>query len=427
VAVTETFQALREAQFRRVWAAGLVSSTGDWMQIVGRSYLAFSLTGRAESVGIVYFAAYAPQLVFSLWGGVLADRFDRRRLLLGTQVIAAAGAVGFGLLTTTGSATVANVAVASFVLGIAQMLSIPAMQALMPSVVPRDALSSAISLSTATNSLARVVGPLLAALVIGGIGIEWVFWANAVSFVAVIVAWLVTRVPRPPAMAESRSLAAIGAALWYVRSTPTVAVPIVASTFLMAVGVVYQPLAVVFTTDVLAHGSRSLGSDYYGWYQAAIGVGAAVGILASAGPGRRHPARTFLMTAIGYSVAVTVLGLTSSLGPALAVVCVVGALHFANVTLGLNLVQHEVPEEMRGRVMAIHMIGLVGVVPITALVGGLVADAIGIRQTFVVGGLACLAFSLLLVRWRRFLRVAEVEPETPETVSEIGVVVNEDL
>ena len=421
-----TFAALRHARFRRVWAAGLVSSTGDWMQIVGRSYLAYTLTGKAESVGIVYFATYAPQLVLSLWGGVLADRFDRRRLLLATQVAAALGAAGFGVLVAAGAATIATIAFLSFFLGIAQMLSIPAMQALTPSVVPRQSLSSAISLGTATNSVARVLGPLIAAVVIGAFGIEWVFWANAVSFVAVIIAWATTRVARAPAMVESRNLEAIRVAVRYVRDTPSVAVPIVASAFLMTVGVVYQPLAVVYATKVLAHGNASLGSDYYGWYQAAIGVGAAVGILASAGVGRRRPSATFAVTALGYSVSVMALGLVTTVGPALAVVLVVGGFHFTNMALGLNLVQHEVPEAMRGRVMAIHMIGLVGVVPITAVVGGLLADSIGIRATFVAGGVGCLAFSLLLVHWRHHIRLVEVEPGSDATVSAVGVLVEDE-
>jgi MFS family permease len=427
VSWTDSFSALRHARFRRVWAAGLVSSTGDWMQIIGRSYLAYLVTGKAESVGVVYFATYAPQLFFNLWGGVLADRFDRRRLLIATQWAAAAGSFVLGVLVTTDSADVTSIAIVSFFLGVAQMLSIPAMQALQPAVVPRSALTSAISLGTTTNSVARVIGPLVAALVIGSVGVEWVFWANAVSFFAVIVAWFATPVDRQEPMAESRSMEAIRTAVRYVRTTPSVAVPIGASAFLMTIGVVYQPLAVVYATKVLAHGVKSTGSDYYGWYQAAIGVGAAIGILASASVARRRPGATFVVTAIAFSSTLAALGLVTSLGPALAVVLLVGAFHFANMALALNVVQHEVPDAMRGRVMAIHMTGLVGVVPITALAGGWLADAVGIGATFVGAGVLCGAFSLLLLRWQRHIRLVEAEPERDDGVTTaLGVLVEDE-
>jgi len=424
--LSPTFAAFAYPRFRRIWAAGLISQLGDWMQIVGRSFLAYQLTGKAESVGLVYFATYLPQLLFSVWGGVLADRLNRRRLLIVTQIAQALGAAGFGVLAATGTATVANIAGLSFVLGIGFMLAIPAAQALAPTVVPRSALTSAINLGTTTNSITRVFGPLLASLVIAGAGVEWVFWANAASFLAVIVAWLVTPVPPQPAMEEERSLDAIGAAVRYVRRTPAVAVPIGATSFLMVVGLVYQPLAIVYATRVLADGAKDLGQTYYGWSQAGVGVGAAIGILAFAGAGRRRPAATFVATAIAFSAALTALGLTSTFAVAMAILVMIGAFHFANLALAINLVQHEVPEVMRGRVMSIHMTGLVGVVPITALVSSLVADQVGIRATFTGAGLICVVFSLLLLRWSRHIRVYEVEAESPEARAAVGRLIEEE-
>ena len=416
-------------RFRRVWSAGLVSQLGDWMQIIGRAFLAFELTGKAESVGVIYFATYAPQLLFSLYGGVLADRFDRRRLLIGTQVAEAIGAAALGILAATGHANVANLAVFSFFMGTAFMLSIPTIQALQPAVVPREGLSSAISLGTATNSIARIFGPLLAALVISGAGIEWVFWVNAVSFLAVIVAWLVTPVERQPPIGEERNLAAIGAALRFVRRTPAVAVPIAATGFLMTIGIVYQPLAVVYATDVLADGAKSVGRDYFSWLQAGIGVGSVVGIVALAGVSRRRPAGTFVATAIIFSAALVVLGRVSTFGLALVVIVAVGGFHFANIALALTLVQHEVADAMRGRVMAIHMTALVGFIPFTSLAAGLIVDRVGIRTTFTGAGLMCLAFSLLLLRWGRHIRLREEpvdERERVDTAVAVGTLIEEE-
>jgi len=416
-------------RFRRVWTAGLVSQLGDWMQIVGRAYLVFNITGRAESVGIVYFATYAPQLIFSLYGGVLADRFDRRRLLIATQCAQALGAVVLGVLVMTDTASVVNVAGLSFLLGIGFMLSIPAMQALQPAVVPRAGLASAISLGTATNSITRIFGPLIAAALIAGAGVEWVFWVNAVTFLAVIVAWWLTPVAPQPPMVEARNLDAMRAAVRFVRDTPPVWVPIVATGVLMTVGVVYQPLAIVYATDVLADGADTLGRDYFGFLQAGIGAGAAIGILALAGIGRRHPAATFVGTAFAFSIGLTVLGMASTIATALPVIVAVGAFHFANMALALTLVQHEVADAMRGRVMAIHMTALIGVVPITALAGGLLADRYGIRAVFVGAGLVCLAFSMVLVRWAHHIRLPEVpadEHERASTQVAVGTLIEEE-
>ncbi len=425
----EVLAAFSYPRFRRVWAAGMVSQLGDWMQIVGRAFLAFQLTGKAESVGIVYFATYAPQLIFSLYGGVLADRFDRRRMLIVTQIAQAVGAVVLGLLAASGHATVAGIAALSFLLGIGFMLSIPAMQALQPTVVPRSVLSSAISLGTATNSITRVFGPLLAALVISAGGVEWVFWVTAVSFLAVIIAWWLTPVAPHEAMEEESNLEAMGAALRFVRRTPAVGVPIVATGFLMAVGIVYQPLAVVYATDVLAHGVQSVGRDYFGWLQAGVGAGAAVGIIALAGVGRRRPAATFVSTAIAFSIALALLGRMATFGPALTIIVAVGGFHFANMALALTLVQHEVADSMRGRVMSIHMTALIGFIPFTALFGGLVVDRIGIRSTFTGAGLVCLAFSLLLVRWGRHIRLSDEpagERERVRTAVAVGTLIEEE-
>lgn len=410
-----------------MWAAGFVSQLGDWMMIIGRAVLAFQLTGRASSVGIVYFASYAPQLLFGLWGGVLADRFDRRRILIITQVGQALGSVILGLLVVTDVANVANIAVLSFFLGIGFMLAIPTQQALVPSVVSREHLTSAINLNTMMNSGARVVGPLAAALLIGLAGIEWVFWINSVSFLAVIITWSLTPVARQPAMTESSSFEAVRAGIAFVRRTPAVAVPIGVGSFLMLFGVVYQPLAVVFATTVLANGNEAVGQGYFGWLQAGIGIGAGVAILATARIGRRRPRPTYALTAIAFSVLLALAGFATNIVAAVVLMVAVGGFHFANMTLGINLVQHEAPEVLRGRIMAIQMGGLIGAVPITALVGGWSADAFGIGPTMTGAGLICLAFSLVALRWTHHLRSTLVgEDDPPEVGMAAGALVEEE-
>jgi MFS family permease len=410
----------------RVWMAGLVSQLGDWMQIYARAALAFRLTDRPSSVGWIYFASYLPQLLMSLWGGVLADRFDRKRLVVGCQCAQLIGAIVMGLLVATDSATLFNIAVLSFFIGIALTLNVPAGQALGPAVVSREALSSAISFWTATGALCRTLGPVLAAALIGPIGIEWVFWLNAFSFAAVIFAWSTTRVPRQPRLtSETRNVRAMRDAVRYVRTHPRVWVPIVSSAFLASVGIVYQPLIIPYATDVLSNGARSVGESRGGWLQGAIGLGAAVGILALASLGRRKPAFTLLSSAVGFSAMLVLLGRMTALPAAMVVCFLLGAMQFANMTLAINLVQHDVPEVMRGRVMAIHMTGLVGLVPIASLAGGAIADHVGIGPLLSGAGACCLVFSLYALRWHHHVD-PRVEPESAETIAAVGAVLEEE-
>ena len=159
----------------------------------------------------------------------------------------------------------------------------------------------------------------------------------------------------------------------------------------------------------------------------AIGVGAAIAILACAAAGWRRPRPTFALTAIGFSALLTLLAQMSSVGPAVAVTVLVGGFHSANMTLSINFVRHEAPEAMRGRVMAIQITGLIGVVPITALVGGWAADEFGVGTPFTTAGLVCLAFSLVALRWIHLLRpTLATGPDPLETGLVVGALVEEE-
>ncbi|MFZ4584220.1 MAG: MFS transporter [Acidimicrobiia bacterium] len=420
-------RAFRYPKFTATFAAGFVSQLGDWMQIFARSVLAYQLTGKAESVGIIYFASYVPQLLFSVWGGVLADRFDRRKLFVGTQVAEAAGAAGIGVLVATGTVNVFNLAVLSFLIGIAFMLAIPAGSALAPAVVPPEALTSAISWSTATNSICRVLGPLLAAGAVAAFGgTQWVFWINTLSFAGVIAVWLVIKIPTTSGAPHESTLDAMRTGINYVRTTPAVATPIGMSAFLNTVGVVYQPLSVVFATVVLAAGDEELGVTRNGWLQASIGLGAAIGILALARLGERRPAFTFIGSAIMFSILLTLFGLASGLWVVLGIAFVAGAFQFANITMSVNLVQHRVPEALRGRVMSIEMLAMIGGVPIAALVGGWLADAVGVRVVISVAGLLCLAFSLVSLRWAKHIGNAPITGLDSESVAAVGTIIDDE-
>jgi MFS family permease len=403
--------ALRHRDFRRVWLAGLVSSTGDWMQIIGRGYLVYRLTGSARDLGLIYFASYIPQLVVTPFGGVFADRRDRRRTLLYGQLVQIVLAVLLGLLAATGRESLLTVALISVAAGTVQTLTMPAAMSLTPSLVPREVLPSALSLGMTSNNATRFVGPLVAGLLIKGAGVEWVFYANAVSFLAVYVVWLRTHVGRRPAPVEASALAAMAEGWRYVRRMPSLLLPIGLVAVLSAVGLAYQLLAVAYTTDVLARGDDVLGGRYYGDLQAAVGVGGIIGITALSRLSRRRPAAVLLATAAGFAISVAVLGRVRTPGLAFGLCVVVGALHFSNSNLVLMLVQHAAPEALRGRVMSILLVAWIGLFPVSSLGIGWVADRVGVPATITWSGVLCLVASLVATRWRHV--VAGVDAQAP--------------
>jgi predicted MFS family arabinose efflux permease len=396
--------ALRHRVFRRIWLAGLVSSTGDWMQIIGRGFLVYRLTGSARDLGLIYFASYIPQLLVTPFGGVFADKHDRKRTLVYGQVAQTVLAVLLGLLAATGRETVATIALISLAAGTVQTLTMPASMSLVPSLVPREALPSALSLGMTSNNATRFLGPLVAGVLIKGPGVEWVFYVNALTFVTVLGVWLATRVAARPAPIESTTLSAMAAGWRHVRGTPALLLPVGLVAVLSAVGLAYQVLGVAYATDVLAGGEADLGGRYYGDLQAAVGIGGILGIAASARVARRHPSAVLFASAAGFSLSVAALGRVHTAPVALALCVVVGALHFANSNLVLTLVQHGAPEALRGRVMSILLVAWIGLFPVTSLGIGWVAGRIGVPATISWSGLVCLVASVYALRWRGVVR-----------------------
>lgn len=190
---TSAYAALRDRAFRRIFAASFASQTGDWFQITGRALLVYQITGSAAALGVIYVASFVPMLLLTNVGGLIADRFDRRRVMITCQVLAMLGALAMAGLAASDTATLLNVSVISVFLGVVMAVTAPANSALLPMIVEPEHLSSAISLNSSVNSAARVIGPLLAGLLLPLVGLTWLFLLNAVSFLFVIGAWSITR------------------------------------------------------------------------------------------------------------------------------------------------------------------------------------------------------------------------------------------
>lgn len=398
-----SFVALGFRDFRRIWVAQFVAQIGFWLLVTARAVLVFDITGSAQALGVIYFFTFVPQLLLGPHSGVLADRFDRRQIIIASQVVQVAGTAAMGLLAATDTATLFNLSALSVLVGSMHVVGLPASNALMPSLVGRDALSSAVTLSSAIQQVSRVVGPLGAAALIPLFGVSALFYGNALTGLAVVVAWWLTPVSANLKTDMEERSAFLRRGFAAVRRAADLWSPIVVIAVLNAVGLIYQPLGVAYATDILAGGDTDRGAWVFGILQAVLGAGAVLGVLASGPASVRRPGDSFALSALGFSLALVALGAVDAIVLALIAAALLGGFHFANVTIAMNLVQHQVEERLRGRVMAIFGLAFTGAFPISSAVAGSIADAASVPATFVGAGLICTAFSLYALRWRKHI------------------------
>lgn len=396
----------------------MVSATGDWMQITARAFLVYAITGSAGALGIVYFFSYIPQVLFSLPGGALADRADRKMLLVWGTVMQAVVAGVLGVLVLVEAATVWNIAALSFIGGSAMTITITPTLALLPALVPRRALQSAMSLNGTTYSASRVFGPLIAGVMIPVTGTAAVFALNAISFSWVVVAWVRTRTPDVPSSGEESGIEAIRAGLRHARDNRYISAPILLLLLLGLIGFAYQPLAVVYSTEILAAGDEALGGRYYGILQAVMGIGAVVGIMGMGAAGRRRPAMTVLGGAVGFGISLAILGSTGSVVLGMMLGLVVAGLHMGDAVLIQTIVQHEVVDErLRGRMMSLVMLVWIGSIPFASYLWGAVADRVGVSDTLLLSGLASTVLGLVAILWRQRIRMKPIEDDETATLA----------
>lgn len=399
------FAALSYPKYLRIWSAQFVAQIGFWMLVTARAVLVFDITGSTAALGLIYFFTFIPALVLGPFSGVVADRYDRRHILIGTQIIRAVGSFALGVLAATDTATLLNLAVISLALGSVQTFNGPAANALMPALVDREALTSAVTLNSVLQNASRIVGPLLAAAMIPTLGLESLFYANALAAVVIVVAWALTPAKaRVGAVVES-AVKSFGRGLRLVSRAPDLWVPILMVAVLSFFGLIYQPLSVALVTDTLADGDADRGAALYGIFQSTVGVGAVIGVVGTGRTTTRWPANSLMFTAVAFSLSLMLLGLTDLIGVALVAALLIGAFHFAQLTIAMNLVQHQVSEAYRGRAMSIYALAFVGLFPFSSFISGALASQIGVGTTLLAGGVVCLIFSLYALRWRKYVHM----------------------
>jgi MFS family permease len=405
--------ALTYPQFRNLWLGACTSSIGTWMQSVAQSWLVLTLTGSAFYLGLDAFLGQLPIMLFTLLGGIVADRYDRRRVLLGSQYVQMTSAFTLAALVYfqvvrpapgppghAVSITVWFVLGLSFANGCAQAFGGPAHQSLVPSLVEKKDLPNAVALNSVQFNLARVIGPLLAAAALASYGTVFCFTANGLSFLAVIVALLaLTPPPRQPLPAQ-RMLDQFRGGLSHVRHEgPLFSLTIVgfATTFL---AIPLLTLLPVFVQKVF-----HLGVAEYGRMMAFQGAGAVVGALVVAWVGRfKGMGAVALMVQIALGAVIAAFALSSNPALSYALLFLAGTAQLVVFSLANSLVQLIVPNEMRGRVMSIYMLAFRSGMPLGSLTAGALANRFSAPAVLAVDGVLLMVFGAVVLATYKKIR-----------------------
>jgi MFS family permease len=390
---------LRNVDFRRYLIGQLVSNTGTWMQRAAQDLLILKLTGDSgSSLGILTALQFLPQTLFGLYGGVLADRYGRRRLLLLTQTLMAVQSLLLGALTVTGTVTTWHLYALAFALGAVTALDSPTRNAFVAEMVTREQLPSAVSLSTAQFNIARIAGPAAAGLTVASGGSGVVFLVNAVSYLAVIAGLLAMgagppRPPGPPSL-DDRGLRD---AFRHVRARPRLLLPISLIALVGTFGFNFQVSMALMATTVFHSGAAA-----FGYLSAAYAAGSLIGALRGASRGTPPGVRRLAVSAVVFGVLEVAAGLTPGWVVFMAVLVPTGMAAATVITTANAMTQLNTDPAMRGRVMSIYLLVLLGGTPIGAPLTGLVSDTLGARYALVLGGLisalAAVAFTAVYSR-----------------------------
>ena len=392
-----TFAALAVPNYRRYFVGQAISLSGTWMQMTAQAWLVLTLTHSSTALGFVVALQTLPVLLLAPYGGVIADRVDKRRLMMILQSVMGIQALVLGVLTVSGAVRVWEVGLLAVFLGLNNAFENPARQSFMLEMVGAEHLRNAVSLNSVLVNVARTVGPAIAGVLIATVGTGVCFLANATSFVAV-VASLATmdRVALNPTEPAPRAQGQLREGLRYVRSTPELAVPLL---MMAAVGCLTYEFQV--SLPVMASRGLHVGAAGFGFMTAAMGVGAVTGGLFVAARGSIG-LRALVGAAGAFGVTVALAAVAPSLGFELIALAFVGAASIAFMSMGNSTLQLTAAPAMRGRVMSLWFVAFQGSTPIGGPIVGWLMAVAGARAGLGLGAITCLVVaSAGLVALRR--------------------------
>jgi MFS family permease len=380
-----TFAALAIPNYRRYFAGQAVSLVGTWMQTIAMGWLLLTLTGSGAQLGALIAVQTLPVLVLGPYGGVVADRVDKRRLMILVQTGLGTVALALGLLVASGAVQVWHVFVLAGVLGLLTVFDNPARQSFVLEMVGPDDLRNAVTLNSVLVNAARAVGPAVAGILIATVGVSVCFLLNAASYVAVIVSLATLEVAAlQPSEPAPRGPGQLREGVRYVRATPALAIPL---GMMALIGTLAYEFQVVL--PIVARSTFGGGPETYGFMTAAMGAGAVVGGLIVAGSGRTG-VRAIVLAATAFGIAILLAAAAPDLTLELVALTIVGACSVTFIAIGNSTLQLTTRADMRGRVMGLWAVAFLGTTPLGGPIVGVVAEQFGGRAGLVLGGTACL-------------------------------------
>ncbi|MFF7231463.1 MFS transporter [Streptomyces sioyaensis] len=407
-APSEALATLGARNFRRYLIGQLVSNIGTWMQRAAQDLLVLQLTGNSGSaVGILTALQFLPQTLFGLFGGVFADRFAKRRLLILTQSAMGVQSLVLGVLTVTGAVNLWAVYVLAFLLGTATALDSPARNAFVSELVGTERLANAVSLNSAQFNVARAVGPAVAGLAVAVAGTGPVFLANAASYLAVLYGLIALRADELHAPKEkNRGNTRLSDAFRAIRATPELLLPITVIAFVGTFGFNFQ-----VTISLIALTVFHSGSAAYGYLSAAYAVGSLIGALRGAGKRKPPTARRLVTATVVFGALEALSGFMPGYATFLLVLLPTGLASVTVMTTANAMTQLNADPGLRGRIVSVYLLVLLGGTPVGAPLVGLVSDTLGARFSPILGGaisaMAALTLSTVITTRSR------TTPESP--------------
>ena len=402
----QAFGALRSPAFAAFWPAITIALTGQWMRVLVQGYFVFDRTHDPFQTALVQFFQGLPVLLLSPLAGIAADRFDRRRLLAAIQVANAIPAFGVAALSALGRLEVWHVYVMAFTIGAASAFDWPARLSLVPNLVPRAQLQSAVALNSASFNVSRIIGPALGGLLLAPLGVTGAFFLAALSYVPFILTLLTVlqRLPLAPAGGAGgrHPWETLKAGYGYIWSHGTLRALLSIDLIPVMLGMTYFGLLPVVAAQVLGQGARGLGT-----LQAFAGAGALIGVLIVALlAGVRGRGRIVLWGLTGFGAALLAFGLSRNFWLSCAILLLQGMLADLYGSMNDTLVQTVTEDAYRGRVMAVYSM-IWGLTPIGNLEGGTLARLFGVQAALVTNGALVICFGLLM--WRFLPQVRRLE------------------
>jgi MFS family permease len=395
----DTFSSLSNRNYRLYFVGQIISVSGTWMQRLAQAWLILKLThNNGFALGIESGLQFLPMLVFGAWGGVIADRYDKRKLLYLTQIVAGVLALGLGVIVAVGAATVLLDYLFSVLLGFVNVVDNPARQTFVMEMVGRDELPNAVGLNSVVMNSSRVVGPAIGGVAISVVGLAPCFFFNAASYLAVLVAlWMMSAAQLQPVAIVPKAKGQLREGFEYVWSDRLVRTPLVMMAVIGTLAFNFQVVIPLISTRTFG-----LGAGGFGALTSAMGAGAVLGGLAAAS--RRGVSYRRLIT-LTYAMGVSILfaAAAPTLSTEVIALFVMGAASFAFIATANTTLQLTARPEMRGRVMALYSIAFLGSTPVGSPIVGWICAVWGARAGFAIGGIAALVAGF--VAWLSLVRI----------------------